>query len=83
MCRDGGLLQEIGGDAGVGIFRAPPGRPGVERQFSEPSMMKSSLSSRAPAQLDRMTCRLRLLVPLIPYKNNNNKNAHTKNKIWL
>ena len=35
----------------VGPFRAPPGRPGVERQFSEPSMMKSSLSSRAPAQL--------------------------------
>ena len=38
-----------GGDVGLGIFRAPPGRPGVERQFSEPSMTKSSLLSRAPA----------------------------------
>ena len=37
-----------GGDVGLGIFRAPPGRPGVERQFSEPSMTKSSLPSRAP-----------------------------------
>ena len=27
------------------IFRAPPGCPGVERQFLEPSMTKSSLSS--------------------------------------
>ena len=32
------------------IFRAPPGYPGVERQFSEPSMAKSSLPSRGPAQ---------------------------------
>ena len=39
----------VGGDVGLGIFRAPPGRPGVERQFSEPSMTKSSLLSRAPA----------------------------------
>ena len=29
-------------------FRAPPGRPGVERQFLEPSMTKSSSLSRAP-----------------------------------
>ena len=28
-------------------FRAPPGCPGVERQFFEPSTMKSSSSSRA------------------------------------
>ena len=33
----------------VGHFRALPGRPRVERQFSEPSMTKSSLLSRAPA----------------------------------
>ena len=32
------------------IFRAPPGSPGVERHFSEPSIAKSSLPSRAPAQ---------------------------------
>ena len=38
-----------GGDVGLGIFRAPPGRPGFERQFSEPSMTKSSLLSRALA----------------------------------
>ena len=48
-----GFQRGYGGDAGVGIFRAPPGCPGVERQFSEPSMMKSSLSSRASAQLVR------------------------------
>ena len=34
----------------LAIFRAPPGCPGVERQFSEPSMVKSSLPSRALAQ---------------------------------
>ena len=45
----GGFQRGFGGDVGLSIFRAPPGRPGVERQFSEPSMMKSSLSSRAPA----------------------------------
>ena len=45
--RDGGLSRGFGGDAVAGIFRAPPGCPGVERQFSEPSMMKSSSSSRA------------------------------------
>ena len=33
-----------------GHFRASQGCPGVERQFSEPSTMKSSSSSRAPAQ---------------------------------
>ena len=38
----GGFQRGIGGDVGLGIFRVPPGRPGVERQFSEPSMMKSS-----------------------------------------
>ena len=48
-----GFQRGFGGDAGVGIFRAPPGCPGVERQFSEPLMMKSSSSSRAPAQLVR------------------------------
>ena len=48
-----GFQRGYGGDSGVGIFRAPPGCPGVERQFSEPSMMKSSSSSRAPAQLVR------------------------------
>ena len=45
----------FGGDVGVDIFRAPPGCPGVERQFSEPSMVKSSLPSRAPAQLISVT----------------------------
>ena len=35
-------------DAFCVIFRAPPGCPGVERQFFEPSTMKSSSSSRAP-----------------------------------
>ena len=34
----------------LAFFRAPPGCPGVERHFSEPSMAKSSLPSRAPAQ---------------------------------
>ena len=48
VCRDSGLRRGFG-DVGLGIFRAPPGRPGVERQFSEPSMTKSSLLSRAPA----------------------------------
>ena len=48
--REEGHRRGFGGDAGVGIFRAPPGYPGVERQLSEPSMMKSSSSSRAPAQ---------------------------------
>ena len=47
--RRGGFQRGFGGDVGLGIFRAPPGRPGVERQFSEPSMTKSSLLSRAPA----------------------------------
>ena len=32
------------------IFRAPPGYLGFERQFSEPSMVKSSLPSLAPTQ---------------------------------
>ena len=32
------------------IFGALQGYPGVDRQFSEPSMAKSSLPSRAPAQ---------------------------------
>ena len=51
VCTETGSFQRVfGGDVGLGIFRAPPGRPGVERQFSEPSMMKTSLSSRAPAQ---------------------------------
>ena len=50
--RDGGLFW-VWRRCWAGIFRAPPGCPGVERQFSEPSMMKSSLSSRAPAQLVR------------------------------
>ena len=31
-------------------FRAPPGRPGVERQFSEPSSTHTCECSRAPAQ---------------------------------
>ena len=31
-------FQRVGCDAGVGIFRAPLGCPGVERQFLEPSM---------------------------------------------
>ena len=49
-----GFQRGFGGDVGVGTFRAPPGCPGVERQFSKPSMTKSSLSSsRAPAQFDR------------------------------
>ena len=26
-----GFLRGVGGDVGLGIFRAPPGRPGVER----------------------------------------------------
>ena len=30
------------------FFRAPPGCPGVERQFLEPSTAKSSSLSRAP-----------------------------------
>ena len=42
-----GFQRGFGGDVGFGIVRAPPGRPGVERQFSEPSMTKSSLPSRA------------------------------------
>ena len=33
-----GFQLGFGGDVGAGIFRAPPGCPGVERQFSEPSM---------------------------------------------
>ena len=45
-----GFERGFGGDVGVGIFRAPPGCPGVERQFSEPSMIMSSLSSRALVQ---------------------------------
>ena len=54
-------FQEVGGDEGsfgrfFSIFRAPPGCPGVERQFSEPSMTKSSSSSRAPAQFILSTC---------------------------
>ena len=48
-----GFQRGFGGDAGVGIYRTRPVCPGVERQFSEPSMMKSSSSSRAPAQLVR------------------------------
>ena len=32
----GGFQRGFGGDVGLGIFRAPLGRPGVERQFSEP-----------------------------------------------
>ena len=33
-CRDSGLRRGFGGgDIGLGIFRPPPGRPGVERQF--------------------------------------------------
>ena len=50
VCTETGSFQRgFGGDVGLGIFRAPPGRPGVERQFSEPLMTKSSLLSRAPA----------------------------------
>ena len=37
----------LGADA---FFRALPGRPGVEREFSELSVVKSSLPSRALAQ---------------------------------
>ena len=37
----GGFQRGFGGDVGLGIFRASPGRPG--------SMTKSSLLSRAPA----------------------------------
>ena len=33
MHRDRGLSAGLGGDVGLGSFRAPPGRPGVERQF--------------------------------------------------
>ena len=44
-----GFQRGFGCDEGWAFFRAPPGRPGVERQFSEPSMTKSSLLSRAPA----------------------------------
>ena len=32
-------------------FRAPPGRPGVERQFSEPSSTHTCECSRALAQI--------------------------------
>ena len=50
VAETGGLRRGFcGGDVGLGIFRAPPGRPGVERQFSEPSMTKSCLLSMAPA----------------------------------
>ena len=49
LLRDSGLRWRFGGgDVRLGIFRAPPGRPGVERQFSELSMTKSSSPSRAP-----------------------------------
>ena len=58
-----GLAAVSGFFSGVfRIFRAPPGCPGVERQFSEPSVTKSSLLSRVPAQLDR--CRLWTCAPL-------------------
>ena len=33
MHRDRELSAGLGGDVGLGSFRAPPGRPGVERQF--------------------------------------------------
>ena len=35
MHRDWGLSAGFGGDVGLGLFPAPPGRPGVERHFSE------------------------------------------------
>ena len=31
--RDRELTAGLGGDVSLGSFRAPPGRPGVERQF--------------------------------------------------
>ena len=31
----GGLSAGFGGDVGLGFFRALPGRPGVERHFSD------------------------------------------------
>ena len=42
MHRDRGL--SFGGDVGLGFFRAPPGRPGVERQFSGPWALANSSS---------------------------------------
>ena len=53
--RDGFLLHGYGGGEWIFSrffrgFRAPPGCPRVERQFSEPSTTKRSLLSRAPAQ---------------------------------
>ena len=50
--RDGSFQQGYGGGdgffGGFSAFSRSSGRPGVERQLSEPSMTKSSSSSRAP-----------------------------------
>ena len=44
MHRDRGLSAGFGGDVGLRFFRAPPGRPGVERQFSGPWALANSSS---------------------------------------
>ena len=59
---------------GSDAFRAPPGCPGVERQFLEPSMAKSSLPSRAPLANWTMVTWTCAHSKLLQNNNNNNDN---------
>ena len=55
MHRDRGLSAGLGGDVGLGSFRAPPGRPGVERRLEDLPVRHSlnSKRSRASARISR------------------------------
>ena len=83
-----------GGDEGVlgpfsVIFRAPPDCPGVERQFSEPSMAKSSSSLRAPVHnsLDSVDINIvsswsRLKQPQQPQQHTTTHNNTQQPPLW-
>ena len=56
-------------------FSLSSGFPRVQRQFSEPSMTKSSSSSQSHSNLTVASCGHTHLVPLTCFRNNNNNNT--------
>ena len=62
------------------IFRAPPGCPGVERQFLEPSMARSSLPSRA--SLANWTVVTWTYTHSSRFQNNNNNNTIWRGSVF-
>ena len=74
-----------GGDEGffsafLGHFSSSSRSSGVERQFSEPSMAKSSLPSRAPLPIEQRLVDMGFSTSSARVRNNNNNNTTQEDK---